>query len=145
MEGIVLSINISEKKSVRKKPVDSAVLIEDKGLEGDAHAEGGIRQVSLLANESIEKMKKMGIDVKAGDFAENITTQGINLLELPIGKRLRIGEVLLEVTQHGKICHTKCNIYKTVGDCVMPKEGIFCKIVKGGIIKKGQKIEVVER
>lgn len=145
MEGIVLSINISEKKSVRKKPVDSAVLIEDKGLEGDAHAEGGIRQVSLLAHESIEKMRKMGLDVQAGDFAENITTQGINLLDLPIGKRLRIGEVILEVTQHGKICHTKCNIYKTVGDCVMPKEGIFCKIIKGGIIKKGQSIEVIEK
>lgn len=145
MEGIVLSINISEKKSVRKKPVDSAVLIEDKGLEGDAHAEGGIRQVSLLANESIEKMRKMGLDVQAGDFAENITTLGINLLDLPIGKRLRIGEVILEVTQHGKICHTKCNIYKTVGDCVMPKEGIFCKIIKGGIIKKGQSIEVIEK
>lgn len=145
MEGVVLSINISEKKSVRKKPVDSAVLVEDKGIEGDAHAEGGIRQVSLLANESIEKMRKMGLDVQAGDFAENITTQGINLLDIPIGKRLKIGEVVLEVTQHGKVCHTKCNIYKTVGDCVMPKEGIFCKIIKGGIIKKGQNIEVVER
>ncbi len=143
--GIVLSINISEKKSVKKKPVDSAILIEDKGIEGDAHAEGGIRQVSLLANESIEKMKKLGLNVKAGDFAENITTEGIDLLALPIGKQIKIGEVILEVTQHGKICHSKCNIYKSVGDCVMPREGIFCKIIRGGKIEKGQKIEVVEK
>lgn len=143
--GIVLSINVSEKKSVKKKPVDIAILIEDKGIEGDAHAEGGIRQVSLLANESIEKMKKLGLNVKAGDFAENITTEGIDLLALPIGKQIKIGEVILEVTQHGKICHSKCNIYKSVGDCVMPREGIFCKIIRGGKIEKGQKIEVVEK
>ncbi|MCX7990978.1 MAG: MOSC domain-containing protein [Proteobacteria bacterium] len=145
MKGVVLSINISEKKSIRKKPVDSAVFVEDKGIEGDAHAEGGIRQVSLLANESIEKMRKAGLDVKAGDFAENITTEGVNLIELPIGKRIKIGDVILEVTQHGKVCHTKCNIFKTVGDCVMPREGIFCKIVKGGVIRKGQTIEVIEK
>lgn len=145
MRGVILSINISEKKSVKKKPVERAVLIEDKGIEGDAHAEGGIRQVSLLAYESIEKMKKLGLDVDSGDFAENITTQGIDLLNLPVGQRLKIGEVILEVTQHGKVCHTKCNIYKTVGDCVMPREGIFCKIIKGGVIKKGQTIEVVEK
>lgn len=145
MRGVILSINISEKKSVKKKPVERAVLIEDKGIEGDAHAEGGIRQVSLLAYESIEKMKKLGLDVDSGDFAENITTQGIDLLSLPVGQRLKIGEVILEVTQHGKVCHTKCNIYKTVGDCVMPREGIFCKIIKGGVIKKGQTIEVVEK
>ncbi len=144
MEGKVLSINISEKKSVKKKPVEEAVLIQDKGLEHDAHAEGGIRQVSLLAVESIEKMRQLGLDVNPGDFAENITTEGIDLLSLPLGTRIQIGETVLEVTQHGKICHTRCNIYKTVGDCVMPKEGIFCKILKGGLIKKGYSVKVVK-
>jgi MOSC domain-containing protein YiiM len=144
MKGKIVSINVCEKKSIRKKPVDEAVLLEQLGVEGDAHAEGGIRQVSLLAAESIEKMQNKGVDVKAGDFAENITTEGIDLLSLPIGTKLKVGDALLEVSQHGKICHTKCNIYKTVGDCVMPKEGIFCKVLKGGKIKKGMEIETVE-
>lgn len=143
MEGIVLSINVSEKKSVRKKPVDSALLVKDRGIEGDAHAEGGIRQVSLLAMESIQKMRELGVNVNPGDFAENITTEGLDLLALPVGTKLSIGEAVLEVSQHGKVCHTKCNIYKTVGDCVMPREGIFCKILKGGIVKNGDKIKVL--
>lgn len=144
MKGKIVSINVCEKKSVRKKPVEEAVLLEQLGVEGDAHAEGGIRQVSMLAIESIEKMKKMGLDVKEGDFAENITTVGIDLLSLPIGTKLKIGDAILEVSQHGKICHTKCNIYKTVGDCVMPREGIFCKVLKGGKIKKGMEVETIE-
>jgi len=144
MEGIVISVNVSEKKSVRKKPVDEIRVIEDKGVKGDAHAEGGIRQVSLLAIESIEKMVEKGVNVKPGDFAENITTKGLDLLALPVGTKLSIGDAIFEVSQHGKICHTKCNIYKTVGDCVMPREGIFCKVLKGGIIKKGDKIRVIE-
>ncbi len=144
MEGMVISVNISEKKSVRKKPVDEIRVIEDKGVEGDAHAEGGIRQVSLLAIESIEKMVEKGVKVKPGDFAENITTKGLDLLALPVGTKLSIGNTVLEVSQHGKICHTKCNIYKTVGDCVMPREGIFCKVLKGGTIKKGDEIKVIE-
>ncbi len=144
MEAKIISINISEKKSVKKKPVEEALLVKDKGIEKDAHAEGGIRQVSLLAIESIEKMRQMGLDVNPGDFAENITTEGLDLLSIPIGSKIQIGDTLLEVTQHGKICHTKCNIYKTVGDCVMPKEGIFCKILKGGTIKKGTTIKVIK-
>lgn len=143
MRGKIISINVCEKKSIKKKPVDEAILIEQKGIDGDAHAEGGIRQVSLLAEESIEKMKKLGLNVTSGDFAENITTQGIDLLSLPIGTKIKIGNALLEVSQHGKVCHTKCNIYKTVGDCVMPKEGIFCKVLHGGVIKKGMTLEVV--
>jgi MOSC domain-containing protein YiiM len=143
MKGIVISVNVSEKKSVRKKPVDEIKVIQDKGVEGDAHAEGGIRQVSLLAIESIEKMVEKGVNVKPGDFAENITTKGLDLLALPVGTKLSIGDSLLEVSQHGKICHTKCNIYKTVGDCVMPREGIFCKVLKGGTIKKGDEIKVI--
>lgn len=142
MEGKIVSINISERKSVRKNPVEEAELVENLGVKGDAHAEGGIRQVSLLALESIKKMIDMGVKVKPGDFAENITTEGLDLLSLPIGTRLSVGDVILEVSQHGKICHTKCNIYKTVGDCVMPKEGIFCKVIRGGKIKKGDIIKV---
>lgn len=144
MRGKIVSINVCEKKSIKKKPVGEAMLIEEKGVYGDAHAEGGIRQVSLLAKESIEKMQKMGLDVKAGDFAENITTEGIDLLALPVGTRLKVGEAILEVSQHGKICHTKCNIFKTVGDCVMPKEGIFCKVIKGGIIQTGMFLETMD-
>ncbi len=144
MKGKIISINVCEKKSIKKRPVNEAMLIEQKGIEGDAHAEGGIRQVSLLAQESIEKMQKMGLDVKAGDFAENITTEGIDLLALPIGTKLTVGDVLLEVSQHGKICHTKCNIYKTVGDCVMPKEGIFCKVLKGGLVRVGMILETID-
>lgn len=142
MEGKIVSINISERKSVRKNPVEEAELVENLGVKGDAHAEGGIRQVSLLALESIKKMIDMGVKVKPGDFAENITTEGLDLLSLPVGTRLSVGDVILEVSQHGKICHTKCNIYKTVGDCVMPKEGIFCKVIRGGKIKKGDIIKV---
>lgn len=144
MKGKIVSINVCEKKSIKKRPINEATLIEQKGIEGDAHAEGGIRQVSLLAKESIEKMQKLGLDVKAGDFAENITTEGIDLLALPIGTKLKVGDALLEVSQHGKVCHTKCNIYKTVGDCVMPKEGIFCKVLKGGIIKAGMTLETID-
>jgi len=144
MKGKIVSINVCEKKSIKKRPINEATLIEQKGIEGDAHAEGGIRQVSLLAKESIEKMQKLGLDVKAGDFAENITTEGIDLLALPIGTKLKVGDALLEVSQHGKVCHTKCNIYKTVGDCVMPKEGIFCKVLKGGIIKTGMTLETID-
>lgn len=142
MEGRIVSINICEKKSVKKRPVEWALLVEQKGLEGDAHAEGGIRQVSLLALESVKKMQEMGVNVVPGDFAENITTEGLDLLSLPVGTKLYIEDVVLEVSQHGKICHTKCNIYKTVGDCVMPREGIFCKVIKGGKISKGDKIKV---
>ncbi len=143
MDGKIVSINISEKKSVRKRPVEEIELIENVGIKGDAHAEGGIRQVSLLALESIKKMIDLGLDVNPGDFAENITTEGIDLLSLPVGMKLAVGEVILEVSQHGKICHTKCNIFKTVGDCVMPKEGIFCKVIKGGKIKKGDVIKIL--
>lgn len=142
MDGKIVSLNVSEKKSVRKNPVEEVELIENSGIKGDAHAGGGIRQVSLLAVESINKMIELGVKVKPGDFAENITTEGIDLLSLPVGSKLSIGEVILEVSQHGKICHTKCSIYKTVGDCVMPKEGIFCKVIKGGKIKKGDIIKI---
>ena len=130
---------------MRKKAVDSAVLKDNFGIENDAHASGKWhRQVSLLAVESIKKMTDKGLDVGPGDFAENITTEGIELPILPIGTKMIIGEdIECEVTQIGKLCHSRCAIYEQAGDCVMPREGIFVKVLKGGTIKTGDKIEVV--
>lgn len=146
MTGKIVSINISEKKGVRKKAVEEVNIIENTGIEGDAHASSEWhRQVSLLALESIKKIQAMGLDVKPGDFAENITTEGVDLLSLPMGTRMRIGkDVIGEVSQIGKECHTRCAIYYQAGDCVMPKEGIFIKVLKGGKIKVGDAIEVKE-
>lgn len=147
MVGEVVSINISDKKGIKKTPVSEAMVDENIGIRGDAHAsDRWHRQISLLAIESIEKMQKMGLNVKPGDFAENITTKGIDLLSLPIGTRLKIGsDVIGEVSQIGKECHSKCAIYYQAGDCVMPKEGIFIRILKGGKIKKGDKINIMKR
>ena len=143
MTGKVVAINTSEKKGMRKKPIKEAVIKIDYGIEGDAHASSEWhRQISLLALESIKKMQALGLKVKPGDFAENITTEGINLPELPIGTKMKIGEVELEVSQIGKECHTRCAIYYQAGDCVMPKEGIFVKVIKGGKIKEGDIISV---
>jgi cyclic pyranopterin phosphate synthase len=142
--GKVLDINISEKKGVVKHPIDEGVVIEGFGLEGDAHAGKWHRQVSLLGIESFRKMEEQGIQgLKHGDFAENITTEGIILYELPVGTRLKIGETVQEVTQIGKECHTGCAIALTVGKCIMPKEGIFTKVIKGGTIRPGDTIEVL--
>lgn len=144
MNGRIVSVNISDKKGIRKKPVGEALLKEEYGIEGDAHASSEWhRQVSLLALESIRKMQGMGLDVKPGDFAENITTEGIDLLSLPVGTQLTIGNgIEVEVSQIGKECHTRCAIYYQAGDCVMPKEGIFVRVLKGGKIKKGDIITV---
>jgi len=144
MKGKVVSINISDKKGVRKKPVKMAVIKKDFGIQGDAHASGKWhRQISLLAIESIKKMQALGLKVTPGDFAENVTTEGINLLKLPIGTRMTIGDTIeVEVSQIGKECHSRCNIYYQAGDCVMPKEGIFVRVLKGGKIKEGDKIEI---
>lgn len=142
MSGKIVSVNISDKKGIRKKPIKEVLLKAEYGIEGDAHASSEWhRQVSLLALESIRKMQKMGLDVKPGDFAENITTEGIDLLSLPIGTQLTIGDgIEVEVSQIGKECHTRCAIYYQAGDCVMPKEGIFVRVLKGGKIKKGDRI-----
>ena len=144
MAGKIVSINISDKKGVRKKPVPEVVLKTAYGIEGDAHASSAWhRQVSLLALESIEKMRGMGLEVNPGDFAENITTQGMDLLAFPVGTQLTIGEgIEVEVSQIGKECHTRCVIFYQAGDCVMPKEGIFVKVLKGGKLKEGDKIVV---
>ncbi len=142
MSGTVVSVCTSEKKGERKKPVEFVELKENHGILGDAHSGEWHRQVSLLAIESIRKMQQKGLDVSSGDFAENITTEGIDLPSLPIGTRLSIGEALAEVTQIGKECHTRCSIYYQAGDCVMPREGIFVRIIKGGRVKQGDKIEI---
>ena len=139
----VLAVCISENKGERKKPVEAVELRINHGIVGDGHAGDWHRQVSLLAEESIDKMRALGLDVTAGDFAENITTSGIVLVTLPIGSRLQIGETLLEVTQIGKECHTRCAIFYQAGDCVMPKEGIFAKVITGGVIKPGDEIKTV--
>ncbi|UCF98166.1 MAG: MOSC domain-containing protein [Spirochaetaceae bacterium] len=130
----ILSINISERKGVQKKPVDEAVLRSDHGIEGDAHAGPWHRQVSLLANEDVETMRGRGIEIHCGDFAENITTQGVDLATLPIGTRLHLGAAILQVTQIGKECHHGCAIYQAVGDCVMPRQGIFTRVIRGGTV-----------
>jgi MOSC domain-containing protein YiiM len=137
----VISVNISEKKGVIKERIEQGFFKINHGLDGDAHAGNWHRQVSLLGIESIYKMEESGIDgLMPGQFAENITTEGITLYELPIGTKLKIGEVILEVTQIGKECHKGCQIKQLVGECVMPKEGIFAKVLEEGHIKTGDSI-----
>jgi MOSC domain-containing protein YiiM len=130
----IISVNISETKGTVKTPVKELILKPEHGVEGDAHAGTWHRQVSLLGVESIKKMLDKGVEVKPGDFAENVTTKGVILYELPVGTRIIIGECELEVTQIGKECHTGCEVFKLVGACVMPKEGIFARVIKGGTI-----------
>jgi molybdopterin adenylyltransferase len=140
----VITINASEKKGTIKQPVKEARLIKDFGIEGDAHAGNWHRQVSLLALESVDKMKAAGAkNLTPGIFAENITTEGIQLCTLAIGTQLSIGEVLLEVTQIGKECHKHCQIYEQVGMCIMPSEGIFTRVLREGTIKAGDEIMII--
>lgn len=144
-KGKVLSINTSKEKGVVKHPIEKGIFIEDLGLEGDAHSGDWHRQVSLLGIESFEKMQGQGVEgLVPGIFAENITTEGIVLYELPVGSKISIGETLHEVTQIGKKCHSGCEISKKVGKCVMPEEGIFTRVLKGGAIREGDKIELVK-
>lgn len=140
----IIAINISERKGEIKHPIEKGFFKENHGLEGDAHAGNWHRQVSLLGNESIEKMRNSGIEgLCTGKFAENITTDGICLYELPVGTKLKIGEVIMEVTQIGKECHVGCQIRQLAGDCIMPREGIFTKILTEGWIYPGDEIEVI--
>lgn len=142
MNGRVAAINISRNKGVRKETVEEVFVKEAFGIEGDAHASSAWhRQVSLLAMESIIRMKESGVDVGPGDFAENITTEGIDLKNLPVSTRIDVGgSVELEVTQIGKTCHSRCAIYYQAGCCVMPEEGIFAKVIKGGKIRIGDTV-----
>lgn len=139
----VVAVSISKETGVRKTPCPQVIIKENYGIEGDAHASSKWhRQISLLGIESIKKMEELGIKAEYGDFAENLTTAGIELFTLPVGTRLVIGkDVILEVTQIGKKCHQGCDIYKQVGKCIMPTEGIFTKVIKGGIVKAGDAIE----
>ena len=141
----LISVNISEKTGEKKVNVDRCMMLVEHGLQDDAHAGDWHRQVSLLAVESIDKMRLMGLDVGPGDFAENLTTRGIDLVSLPVGTRLKVGtETVLEITQIGKECHERCAIYYQAGDCVMPKEGVFARVLEGGKIEVGDEIRIMD-
>lgn len=141
----IVAVSRSRKKGEKKTNIAEARLIPDHGMVEDAHTGNWHRQVSLLDVQSIQRIRDKGLDVDSGDFAENITTQGIRLWELPIGTQIQLGEkVLVEVTQIGKECHNRCNIFHQVGDCVMPKEGIFTKVITGGIVRPDDSITILE-
>lgn len=143
----VIAVCTSLKKGTRKTTIPEGSFREDFGLLGDAHADCVThRQVSLLATESIAKMKALGLELKPGDFAENITTEGIDLLKVPVGTRVTVGQqVVLEISQHGKECHTGCAIRKQVGQCIMPVEGVFARVIRGGIVRPGDEIATGDR
>ncbi len=142
--GKIIAVCKSDERGTKKEDVKEGILEEDFGLVGDAHADSCThRQVSLLAVESIDKMRALGLELKPGDFAENLTTEGIELMSLPVGTRMSVGEqVVLEVTQIGKECHAGCAIFQQVGKCVMPEEGVFTRVIKGGTVKSGDHIKV---
>jgi MOSC domain-containing protein YiiM len=140
----VLAVNISEEKGVIKTPIEKGYFEVEHGLVGDAHAGKWHRQVSLLAQESVDKLTAMGVKgLCVGKFAENLTTEGIVLFKLPVGTRLAVGETIMEVTQIGKQCHAGCQIKTQVGDCIMPREGIFTRVLKAGFIKPGDEINIL--
>lgn len=141
--GKIISLNISREKGVNKEPVESIALKVDHGMVGDAHAGDWHRQVSLLAEESIDFMRAKGLELEPGAFAENITTEGLELAKLPLGTRLGNGQVVLEVTQIGKKCHHGCAIFKQVGDCIMPREGIFTKVIVPGTLRRGDSLDIL--
>ena len=141
----ITAICISEKRGIQKKFVNSAKLIENHGIEGDAHAGNWHRQVSFLDQEIIDKFNEKGAGVAPGAFGENIIVSGLDVLHLPIGAYLHIGSSLLEITQHGKECHDHCQIYYKMGECIMPKSGVFTKVIKGGDIKVGDEVKIIER
>lgn len=138
----VVAVCVSKKKGTTKVDVGEANLVVEIGLEGDAHAGFAHRQVSLLNLEDIEETAKRLPGLKPGSFAENLTIQGMDVSALPVGTRLRIGESLLEISQIGKECHTKCEIYHKTGDCIMPKKGVFCRVLEGGMVRSGDEVDV---
>jgi len=144
--GRIIAVCKSRKKGIKKDPVSEGVFKENYGLIGDAHADSNThRQVSLLAMESIEKMHNLGLAVGPGDFAENLTIEGVNLVSLPIGTRIFIGgEVILEVAQIGKECHAACDIRRKTGECIMPDEGMFARVIRGGWVKAGDELSLGE-
>ena len=138
--GRVVAVSLSARKGEKKTPVPSVTLVEEHGARNDAHAGPGHRQVSLLSSESIGKMRAKGLSVGPGDFAENITVEGFDLLEARVGDRIRVGEAVLEISQIGKECHNRCAIYLQAGDCVMPREGVFARVVRGGRVAPGDAV-----
>ena len=142
--GYIRGICISEKKGTQKSEVPEAELVEDWGIKGDAHAGKWHRQVSLLGLQQIEDFRARGAKVEFGAFGENLIVEGYHFRALPVGTRFRIGEALLEMTQIGKECHSHCQIYKVMGDCIMPREGVFAKVLHGGTVRKGDEILLVE-
>ncbi len=142
----IIAVCTSLKKGTKKENVNEALLQENYGLVGDAHAESGInRQVSLLAIESINQMRNLGLELSPGDFAENLTCEGLEPASLPVGTHLALGEkVVLEISQIGKKCHTGCAIFRQIGKCIMPKEGVFARVIKGGLVRTGDLIRVVK-
>lgn len=145
MKAEVKAVCLSEEKGTTKKVIEKGLLLENYGLKGDAHAGKWHRQLSLLDISSIDKMRGQGYELKFGDFAENITTEGLeNLFKLPVGQKIKIGkEILLEITQIGKKCHHDCEIRQTIGDCVMPREGVFARVINGGEVKAGDSIKIL--
>lgn len=142
----VVSMALSRKKGTRKTQVEEALLIKDHGLQGDAHAGAWHRQVSFLASESIARARQNGLDVGFGDFAENMATQGVDWTRVPVGTRLQIGaRAVVEITQIGKECHNRCAIYYQAGDCIMPREGIFARVLEGGLVRVGDEIAILNR
>lgn len=143
LKGKIVALNISKKKGIPKTNVESVKLVADWGIEGDVHAGNWHRQISFLALESIEKMRAKGLNVRPGAFAENITTEFVDIPNLHIGDIVKVGNAEFEITQIGKECHSKCAIYYKAGDCVMPREGIFARVLKGGIIKVEDEIIII--
>lgn len=141
--GKIMAVCISEKRGTQKKNIEKVRLIENFGLEGDAHGGNWHRQVSLLSYEKVRAFEEKGISVEDGAFGENLLVEGFDFKTLPIGTRLRCGEVLLEMTQIGKECHSHCEIYQAVGDCIMPREGVFARVLHGGVIQIGDELEIV--
>ena len=141
--GEIKAICMSEKKGTNKRPVEEALFITEHGLKGDAHAGDWHRQVSFLALEEIEDFRRRGGEVEFGDFGENIVAEGIAFDQLPVGTRLKAGEVFFEITQIGKKCHSHCEIYKVMGDCIMPREGVFTEVIEGGTVRPGDEITLI--
>ena len=141
--GKIMAVCISEKRGTQKKNIDKVRLIENFGLEGDAHGGNWHRQVSLLSYEKVRAFEEKGISVEDGAFGENLLVEGFDFKTLPVGTRFRCGEALLEMTQIGKECHSHCEIYQAVGDCIMPREGVFARVLHGGMIQIGDEMEIV--
>lgn len=141
--GKIMAVCISEKRGTQKKNIEKVRLIENFGLEGDAHGGNWHRQVSLLSYEKVRAFEEKGISVEDGAFGENLLVEGFDFKNLPVGTRFRCGEVLLEMTQIGKECHSHCEIYRAVGDCIMPREGVFARVLHGGMIQIGDELEIV--